>query len=725
MTESPQTLKPNENTKQKTPEKIWALERKKCKSFSFFIRSGWHVLEPLTPLEWNWHYDVICEELEKQVHRIIARQPKEYDLIINVPPRSGKSTIVSKFFLPFVWSFYPGMRFITASYDRSLSLGHAVDSRTIILNQWYQRLWGDVFEFTGDQNVKSDYRNSEGGHRITTAVGAAGTGSGGNISILDDPLDRTKGVQSQTVREEAIRWYRQTWYGCLNNKSIDLRIIIMQRIHEEDPTGYLMKYFPGDYKLFCIPGELTDDVTPPELRKYYKNNLFFQTNYSVEVLENWKKVLQSDYPGQILQRPTAPEGNKFKRYWFKFWRPRGSNYPNIKMRIGTEDYICESRDLPEEFETIVNSWDMGLKPKTENDPSAGGVVAFTKVDTYLLDEDWGHYDPFEKEEHVISLKNKYFGTAMSIIEDETGGSETIIRLQKRITGVVGKRPIGSKWSRADGLASVARSGHLWLPHPAIFPQVWDIIDELCVFDRGKHDERVDYLSQAVNYYCTMNRIWNEYSGKTYNFKTVWNHIEKFTQPMIVQWVDKDMSTSIIISLWNSRTKVLWIPASFSLDTSLPEVVIKAIQNVLKMVFKNDQEAWSLDRYLYFGSPIMFSKAIGDVVDGYKNKGVAVNKIAFDLLGSIYRVSSLFKRNNILIHSRNIELKDKVLSWTMDDNEKNPEPVISGFGLCRALALTAAVVWESNMMPIEKKEPKPYARRKEAVKSTPTDWMKFV
>jgi hypothetical protein len=701
-------------------------EKKACEKYSFFLRSAWQILEPTTPLVWNWHYDIICDELQKQIERIAARIPKEYDLIFNEPPRSGKSTKVSRFLLPYAWTRFPSMRFITASYDSGLALDHAVDSRTIIQSPWYQMHWGDVFQMTGDQNVKSNYRNSESGYRITTSVGASGTGSGGQISVLDDPLDRSKGATSQATREEAIRWYRQTWYGCLNNKKIDLRILVMQRIHEEDPTGFLLKYFPGDNKLYCFPGELTDDVSPPEYKSRYVNGLFFPTNFSQPILDDYKKVLGSDYAGQILQRPTAPEGNKFKRHWFKFWRPKGSNLPNISMKIGTENYTCESRDLPDDLRDYINSWDFGLKPKTENDPTCGDVFARNDTDVFWLDEDHGHYDPFDKEAHAIALKRKHPKTSISIIEDETGGSETLIRLQKKYPGFIGKTPTGSKWSRADNAAALARSGHLWLPHPAIFPAVWDIIDELCLFDRGAHDERVDTLSQAVNYYNVMQRIWSDYDGKIYNFKTLWEAIERDTNPIIAHWVDKNLNYSCLISLWNSRTKKLWVLAEYHATTTLADTICLTIKAMLKLIFKDNADGWDLNKYLHFGSPLMFNKATGNVAEGFNKQGIGLIQIRYDERGSILRMADLFFRKSVIMHARCFELKEKIMSWTMDDNEKNPEPEITGYGPCRALCLTGAAIWESGFMktPVQKRKSY-YHDRKTPIQGNINDWMKII
>jgi phage terminase large subunit-like protein len=722
MNESTKTLQPPdylENLK----NGAWRAEKKACERYSFFYRCAWDVLEPVTPIIWNWHYDIICDELEHQARRIAARKNKEYDIIINVPPRSGKSTMTTKLYLPWVWTFYPAMRFMAASYDASLALQHAVDSRTIINSLWYKRHWEDVFELTGDQNVKSNYKNDHGGYRISLSVGSSGTGSGGQILMLDDPIDRSAGATYQSVRDEANRWYRQTWYGCLNNKYIDIRIVIMQRIHEDDTTGFLKKYFPGDYKIFCIPAELTDDVQPKELIKYYTGNLFFPSKYSLEILAQDKKALQSDYAGQMLQRPTAPEGNKFKRQWVKFWRPRGSNLPGVPLRINTETVTIESADIPDSFDIVLQSWDMALKPKTENDPCAGGVISKKGPDVFLLNEDHGHYDPFEKEEHFNALKHNYPMISTGLIEDATGGAETIIRLKKKGNSVIGIPP-GPREERIENTSALARAGNLWFPHPAIFPGVWDIIDELCVYPRGAHDDRVAYICQAVNYFNIVKKIWPEYDGKKYKFKTKWTAIEKGTYPIITQWIDRDFVSSVLISLWNSNTNILWVAAEIVTRNTIPELMIKTIIYVLKILFPDDEEAWKLERYLYYGNDLMFKKATQNMAASYAANGCAIQSVLYDERGSIIRLAGLFDRKSCIIHDRCVELKEKVMSWTMEKDVKTPEPEISGYGICRSLCLTAAAIWDGGLIKSPKKQDNKYRVKKQNIHGV-NDWMKII
>lgn len=224
------------------------------KHYQVFFRSAWSVIEPSTPLAWNWHIQYLCDELQQQAIRISLRQPRQYHLIINVPPRSLKSSLVSKIYQPWCWSKWPSFKFFTASYSDDLAVEAAVHSRRIIQSPWYQGYWGNVFKLSGDQNLKTFFENDKYGYRIATSIGGTGTGRGGNIIVIDDPLN-AKEADSEAKRKEVLDWWTGTMQTRLNNQAVDLFIIVMQRLHENDLTGHIMTYQGRKFKHICIPAE--------------------------------------------------------------------------------------------------------------------------------------------------------------------------------------------------------------------------------------------------------------------------------------------------------------------------------------------------------------------------------------------------------------------------------------------------------------------------------------
>ena len=130
-----------------------------------FVHEAWKILEPSAKLEWNWHLDTICEYLD------LIRQ-EEFKktfgvscegLIVNVPPRTMKSLLITVFFPVWVWTRDPGRRFMFVSYSEKLSTQHSVYRRAGMESDWYQDNWGTLFTFSRDQNLKHHYENSKRG----------------------------------------------------------------------------------------------------------------------------------------------------------------------------------------------------------------------------------------------------------------------------------------------------------------------------------------------------------------------------------------------------------------------------------------------------------------------------------------------------------------------------------------------------------------------------------
>ncbi|MBV9017502.1 MAG: hypothetical protein JO058_17790, partial [Alphaproteobacteria bacterium] len=123
-------------------------------SLAEFVRQAWPLIEPMTPLRWNWHLDAVCEYLEAVAGGDIRR------LIINVPPRSGKSILVSILMPCWLWIRYPAARLVFASYSAALSIDLSVKRRGVIQSPWYQSRWGSGVTMAPDQNLKSEFANT-------------------------------------------------------------------------------------------------------------------------------------------------------------------------------------------------------------------------------------------------------------------------------------------------------------------------------------------------------------------------------------------------------------------------------------------------------------------------------------------------------------------------------------------------------------------------------------
>src|SRR5262249_46608597 len=216
-----------------------------------FIQGGWRYVEP-NPFQSNWHIEATADHLEA-VSRAEVRR-----LIINEPPRHMKSLGSNVFFPGWVWAQDPdpkrrghgfgvlpgplkgpGVQSMCMSYDQSLTTRDSVRCRQLIESDWYRRRWGERFRLRPDQNTKTRFDTMHNGHRISTSLGGLATGEGGDIIIIDDPHN-IRDIDSDTVREDALRVWDEVLPTRLNDPKTGVFIIIMQRSHERDLTGHII-----------------------------------------------------------------------------------------------------------------------------------------------------------------------------------------------------------------------------------------------------------------------------------------------------------------------------------------------------------------------------------------------------------------------------------------------------------------------------------------------------
>ena len=458
----------------------FALKKKLCEmSFYEFFKQAWHVVEPSVPLSTNWHHKYICDILQKECERIIAQKPKTKDIIINVPFRSTKSLIVTVMFPVWAWIKSPKLRFITSSYSATLSIELATKSRDIIFSDWFKARWSDVFFIKKDQNLKERYENNHIGMRRATSVGGTVTGQGGDFLIVDDPLSPQM-ANSATERENANEWYRTTFYSRLNQADIGVRIIIMQRVHEDDLSGFLLdRETRTKYKHICIPATNEDgNIKPKSLVQFYnkESGLFWPDRFSKEVLNDYKSALGSyGYAGQLQQTPTPLDSGMIRKDWFKIDRYR--------VEEATVNFVI----------------DPAYTANQKNDPSA--LLAYTyKNNKWQIIDCVNVHKEFPELVKFIPQwvkKNGYTPKSRIYVEPKASG-KSIVQTLIRETGLnvkEDKPPTKDKVARVSDISASLESGRV-----SLLNGDWnrEFLDQLTKFPAAKHDDMVDCLVMAVN-----------------------------------------------------------------------------------------------------------------------------------------------------------------------------------------------------------------------------------
>lgn len=455
-----------------SPTALHPSKRKPEISFREFIPLAWQVVEPGTVFVPNWHIDAIAEHLEAATRGDIRQ------LIINIPPRHMKSLLVSVMWPAWVWTFWPESRWLTASYALSLAIRDTVKARRIIRSDWYQEHWGHVFAMSGDQNVKSRYENTRTGYRIATSVDSAVTGEGGDFIGVDDPHN-VKQVTSETTRESAEEWWDQSMTTRQNDAKVGAKVVVMQRVHESDLTGHLLK--KGDWEHLMIPAEFESKrkcvtgIGWADPRKQ-EGELLWPARVDAVQIGKLKRDLGSyGSAGQLQQRPAPAEGGIFKRHWWQFYE-----------------------SLPYEFDDLILSVDCAFKDTKHSAYVVLQVWLRNGANKYLLDQTRDKLDFTGTIAAIRTICAKWPQIRAKLIEDKANGPAVINSLRNSIAGIVPVEPDGSKEARAHAVSPQVEAGNVYLPIPDRAPWVDDFINECAEFPNSTYADQVDSMTQALS-----------------------------------------------------------------------------------------------------------------------------------------------------------------------------------------------------------------------------------
>lgn len=443
------------------------------KSLADFVKAAWPILEPTTPLRWNWHLDLLCEYLT------LCSRGECRRLIINVPPRTMKSLLCTVFYPVWRWASRPDRRFMFVSYAEKLSTDHSVYRRNVMNSPWFRERWGHCFSFAKDQNLKTQYENSKRGAMFSTSITGTATGKGGDELIFDDPQNPETAI-SDTERATSTRNFDTTFRPRLNDPANGVIIVIMQRLHELDVSGHAMTKEPGEWTHIKLPaeaeyGERWEFPISRRVVERKPTDLLWPERLSRDVLKGLKASLGSwAYAGQYQQNPAPLEGGIIKRAWLKFYR-----------------------ELPAKG-SLLQSWDCSFKDTKDSDFVVGQVWQKSEGSFYLVDQVRDRMDFVQTKAAIRAMSAKHAKATAKLIEDKANGPAVIASLRTEISGIIAITPKDSKEARLHAVSPLFEAGNVYLPDPSIAPWVNDYIQELCTFPNAAHDDQVDSTSQALS-----------------------------------------------------------------------------------------------------------------------------------------------------------------------------------------------------------------------------------
>jgi predicted phage terminase large subunit-like protein len=445
-----------------TPEQI-ALNRLRLYHFAgtmFEARRG-------QPMRENWHQREICAALER------VMLGRTHRLIINIPPRSGKTELAVKCFMAFGMGQCPDAEFIHASYSKRLATSNAYDVRAMMQNEAYKAIFPWV-ELQDDSKARDEFRTTKGG--IVYATGSEGTITGfgagkmrpgfGGAVIVDDP--HKPGEASSTVMREAVlAWYQNTLQSRLNKPETPI-IVIMQRLHEDDLSGWLLKGGSGEeWEHLVIPAR--DE----------KARSFWPAQFPEDMLDRLEASSPYVYAGQYMQRPAPLGGGIFKDEWWRFL------------------------EIPPLTRHRVIYADTAQKTKEQNDFSVFQCWGqTTDGQIVLLDQVRGRWEAPELETMARAFWAKHHaiqnaGALRAFkVEDKVSGTGLIQKLKREGIPIVPIQRNIDKVTRAMDAAPYVQSGNVIIMRN--LAHLVDFLAEASVFPNGRFDDMIDAAMSAIS-----------------------------------------------------------------------------------------------------------------------------------------------------------------------------------------------------------------------------------
>lgn len=391
-------------------------------------------------------------------------------LMVSMPPRHGKSELVSRYFPAWYLGTHPDKRIILASYEADFAATWGRKARDL-LEEHGQALWGVTVSKASSAASRWDIEGRDGG-MATAGVRGPITGKGANVALIDDPVKNDQEAMSQTYRDAAWDWYRATFSTRLQDDGAI--ILVMTRWDEDDLAGRLRKAASegGDqWEILNLPALAEEgDVLGRTIGEPLCPELFGKA-----MLEATRTRIGTYWWNALYQQRPAPiEGGMLKRGWWRFYRER-----------------------PWSFDEVLQSWDMTFKDSAGTDYVVGQVWGRRQADRYLLDQIRARMDFPTTVTAVKSLTAKWPQATVNLIEDKANGPAVISTLKHQIAGIIAVEPQGSKVARVSAVSPQIEAGNVYLPDPSLAPWIHDFIEECAAFPSGAYDDQVDAMSQAL------------------------------------------------------------------------------------------------------------------------------------------------------------------------------------------------------------------------------------
>lgn len=501
-----------------TTERVRRQQRDECEfSLLRFLEGAWKYIDP-NPYVSGWHLEAVAKHLEAVANGQIR------NLLINIPPRTSKSSLVSVAFPAWLWAQRnrepltgPQVQLLYASYSHSISMRDSVKMRRLVESPWYQNFWGDRFRLTGDQNTKIRFENDKGGYRLATSTGGSLTGEGAALICCDDVHNAVE-AESEVIRQGVLSWWDEALSTRLNDPKTGAFIVVMQRLHQEDLSGHILDKADGDWTHLCLPMEYdparhcVTSIGWEDPRTEEGELLCPERFGAAEVKALKARLGPAAAAGQLQQTPVQKGGGIFKTEWWRLY----------------ETHKDSKRPKHPPF-YVIASIDPAYTEDEENDPSGFTVWGLFKEDKVgptkiVLLYAWRkrlevrgkevERKSGETSSSFVARSRPEWGIVEQVSYDCKRLKVDLLLIEAKATGLVVAQEIkrlnrDEPWGvqlinpgRQDKVARAYSVQHLFADGLIYAPdRDWAdmVITEMAQFPKAKHDDLVDSATQALRW----------------------------------------------------------------------------------------------------------------------------------------------------------------------------------------------------------------------------------
>lgn len=395
---------------------------------------------------------------------------KTRKLMVTMPPRHGKSEVISKRFPAWFLLNNPDKEVLMTSYSGEISYDFSRSARQTFLD------YSDLYNLELDNSSKSVGNWKVAGHRgrlVASGVGGAITGRGFHVGIIDDPIKNRQDANSETIRKKTWDWYQSTFRT--RGYPDSTQILVQTRWHEDDLAGRLLSEQPGEWKVINLPAfsEIENDAIGRKM-----SEPLWPERYSAEELTRIKKDIGTfEWLALYQQTPTALSGNLFKREWFQYVE----TFPE-DLRIYQTVDLATSTDFNSDYFALLT---FGVDKE---------------YNVYILDLFLGHLEFPDQVKTIQRYYNKWLPLRVGIESVSYQVSMEQWLREKTNIPVIKLKTSTDKVTRALRITPYFENGKIKIMRDIPFKNLLE--EQMLQFPNGKHDDIVDVVSYMVDMFSS-------------------------------------------------------------------------------------------------------------------------------------------------------------------------------------------------------------------------------